>query len=144
MKAQQPSSRPRYPSDLTDQEWLLVAPILRQPTWYPNLQKPQHTARELLNAVLYRTRTGVAWRSLPHEFPPWSTVFKWYLRWTRDGHLDRLHDRLRGQVRRAEGRQTNPTAGILDSQSVKCTDVGGPTGFDAGKKGKRPQTASAR
>jgi putative transposase len=144
VKTQNPPARRRYPSDLTDDEWALVESELSDPQWYPNLQKPQHPPREFLNAILYRTRTGVSWRSLPHDFPPWSTVFKWYMRWSRDGDLDRMHDRLRERVRQAEGRQSAPTAAILDSQSVKCTDVGGPTGFDAGKKGKRSQAASAR
>jgi len=87
-----------------------------------------------MDAIRYRTRTGTAWRLLPHDFPPWSTVFKCYQRWTREGVLDAIHDTLRRTVRRAAGREPEPTAAILDSQSVKSTDVGGPKGFDAGNK----------
>jgi putative transposase len=129
---------------LSDEEWLLIEPEIPPPVWFENLQEPLHTPRELLNAIRYRTRTGVSWRSLPHDLPPWSTVFKWYQRWTQDGVLDAIHDSLRRRVRVAEGREPEPTAAILDSQSVKSTDVGGPCGFDAGKKGEGTQAASAR
>jgi putative transposase len=133
------SARQQYPSDLTDVEWSLIKDDVRGPVWFPPLQKPVHTARELLNAIRYRTRTGVAWRSLPREFGPWSSVFKWYQKWNEDGTIDALHDKLRRMVRVAEGREPEPTAAILDSQSIKSTDVGGPRGFDAGKKGKGAQ-----
>ena len=139
MSEQAQATRRSYPSDLTDAEWSLIEAEVPGPVWLPPLQQPRHTARELLNAIRYRTRTGVAWRLLPREFGPWSTVFKWYQRWTRDGTLEALHDKLRRMVRVAEGREPGPTAAILDSQSVKSTDVGGPRGFDAGKKGQGPQ-----
>src|ERR1700677_2300518 len=133
-----------YPSDLTDAEWELLSDLVPPPVWHTNLQEPLHTPRVMLNAIRYRTRTGVAWRSLPHDFPPWSTVFKVYQKWTRSGVLDALHDELRRRVRVAEGRHEEPTAGSLDSQSVKSTDVGGERGFDAGKKGRGPQATPAR
>jgi putative transposase len=137
-------NRREYPSDLLDDEWSLIEADVPPPVWFENLQEPRHTARELLNAIRYRTRTGVSWRSLPHDFPPWSTVFKWYQRWTCDGTLDTIHDKLRRMVRVAEGRNPEPTAAILDSQSIKSTDVGGPRGFDAGKKGERTQAPRRR
>ncbi len=137
------TERREYPSDLSDAEWSLIEAEVPSPVWFKNLQEPLHTPRELLNAIRYRTRTGVSWRSLPHDLPPWSTAFKWYQRWTNDGVLDAIHDSLRRRVRVAEGRGPEPTAAILDSQSVKSTDVGGPCGFDAGKKGQRTQAASA-
>jgi len=133
-----------YPSDVTDAEWVLIEDEIPPPVWFWPLQEPLHTPRELLNAVRYRTRTGVAWRSLPHDLPPWSTVFKWYQRWTEDGVLEAVHDKLRRMVRVAEGREPEPTAAILDSQSIKSTDVGGPCGFDAGKKGEGSQAARGR
>ena len=136
-------SRRSYPSDVTDAEWELVAPLIPAPIWLPNLQEPKHHPREFLDAIRYRTRTGTAWRLLPHDFPPWSTVFKTYQRWTREGVLDAIHNALRRAVRVAAGREPEPTAAILDSQSVKSTDVGGPTGFDAGKKGEGTQAPSS-
>lgn len=133
---QQPrlENRRRYPSDLTDAEWELLERVIPAPEWFPNLQEPMHSAREMLNAIRYRTRTGVAWRQLPHDFPPWSTVFKTFQKWNREGVIEAAHDELRRRVRAAEGRGEQPTAAILDSQSVKSTDVGGVRGFDAGKR----------
>lgn len=139
-----PKGRPRYPSDLTDEEWARIEHLIPQPVWVENLQEPLHDAREMLNAVRYRTRTGVAWRSLPHDFPPWQTVARRYYTWRDHGVIDTLHEALRDEVRKAEGRSRDPTAAILDSQSVKSTDVGGPCGFDAGKKGKGTKAAPAR
>ncbi len=144
MDSQVEERRRVYPSDLTDQEWSLIGPDVPPPVWFEPLQEPLHTPRELLNAIRYRTRTGCSWRSLPHDLPPWSTVFKWYQRWTEDGTLEAVHDNLRRRVRVAEGRAPEPTAAILDSQSIKSTDVGGPRGFDAGKKGERPQATRRR
>jgi transposase len=128
------NDRRLYPSDLTNDEWQILEQLVPAPATFPNLQTPQHTARELLNAIRYRTRTGVSWRQLPHDFPPWSTVFKAFQKWNRTGVIDAAHDELRRRVRRAEGRTEDPTAAILDSQSIKSTDVGGLRGFDAGKR----------
>ena len=141
--AKQPT-RTGYPSDITDDEWALVAHLVPEPVWIPNLQEPVHSSREMLNAIRYRTRTGCAWRLLPKDFPPWSSVLKRYLHWRDHGICEAIHDGLRGMVRVAEGRAPQPTAGILDSQSVKSTDVGGPTGFDAGKKGQRSKASHRR
>lgn len=134
MPRSRPEGRPRYPSDVTDEEWAIVCPLIPEPAWFPNLQEPRHTAREMLNAIRYRTRTGVSWRQLPRDFPPYSTVFKTYQKWTRDGVLDATHSELRRQVRASEGHREEPSASILDSQSIKSTDVGGVRGFDAGKR----------
>ena len=136
MAAATPKFRRSYPSDLTDEQWALIEHLVPEPIFLPNLQEPVHQAREMMNAIRYRTRTGTAWRSLPHDFPPWSTVMKRYLHWRDNGVFERVHDALRTMVRVAEGRNAEPTAGLLDSQSVKSTDVGGPRGFDAGKKVK--------
>lgn len=127
-------NRRSYPSDLTDEEWNIIADMIPVPFWQPTLQEPLHHPREMVNAIRYRTRTGCAWRLLPHDFPPWQTVQKCFYRWRDDGTIDRIHDSLRSQVRVAEGRNSEPTAGVIDSQSVKSSGNGGPGGFDGGKK----------
>jgi putative transposase len=126
--------RKSYPSDLTDEEWDIIADMIPVPFWLPNLQEPLHHPREMLDAIRYRTRTGCAWRSLPHDFPPWRTTSKCMYRWIEDGTIDSIHQALVGQVRVAEGRDLEPTAASIDSQSVKSSGNGGPGGFDGGKK----------
>jgi transposase len=127
-------NRQSYPSDLTDEEWAIVADMIPVPFWLPPLQEPLHHPREMLDAIRYRTRTGCSWRSLPHDFPPWRTVSKCMYRWIADGTIERIHDALVRQVRVEEGRRPEPTAGCIDSQSVKSSGNGGPGGFDGGKK----------
>jgi putative transposase len=98
----------------------------------------------VVNAILYLVRNGCTWRSLPHDLPPYRIVFHYFREWQRDGTWERLHSKLRERVRRQEGKSPKPSAAILDSQSVKTTEQGGPRGYDAGKKSRRPQTASRR
>jgi transposase len=128
------STTRRYPSDLTDAQWALIDPLLSA---VRGGGRPEaHPRREIVNAILYLLRTGCSWRQLPRDLPPWGTVYWHFRRWREDGSLDALHDALREQVRRAEGREAEPSAAIVDAQSIKGADtVGGSSrGYDAGKK----------
>src|SRR3954447_15530180 len=129
--------RTQYPTDLTDRQWRLIEPYVPRPK--PGGRPARYTRREVVNAILYQTRNGCVWRALPHDLPPYRTVFHYFPAWQRDGTWDRLHDRLRADVRRAAGKKPKPSAAIVDSQSVKTTEQGGPKGADAGKKSRRPQ-----
>jgi transposase len=127
----------RYPSDLTDRQWELIEPLLPEPPAGPAGRPAEHSKREIVNAILYMARAGCSWRMLPKDFPPWQTVYRYFRSWREDGTLDRVHDALREQVRvKQEGRDPDPSAGIVDSQSVKGADtVSKDTrGYDAGKK----------
>jgi transposase len=133
------SSRRPYRTDLSDARSPLIEPLLSE--WRAGrvglgIFKPQHDLREIVNAILYINRTGAPWDLLPHDFPSHKTVYDYYAKWQKEGITERIHDALRGQVRKAAGRDEQPTAVILDSQSVK-TSANVPEesqGIDAGKK----------
>jgi transposase len=127
-------SRPAYPTDLTDAQWSLIEPILPPPNL--NGRHEKHPRREIVNAIFYVLRTGCAWRQLPHDLPPWQTVYWHFRRWRDDGTVAALHAALRDRLRDAVGRDPAASAGIVDAQSVKGADTVGAAsrGYDAGKK----------
>ncbi|RZJ07651.1 MAG: IS5 family transposase [Acidovorax sp.] len=127
-------SRTPYPSDLTDEQWALIEPFVGAVGGGPKEQV--HPRREVVNAILYVTRTGVQWRFLPHDLPDWQSVYHYFRLWKKDGTWKRVHDALRGKVRQAEGRVLAPTAGIMDSQSVKASEEADSRDYDAGKQVK--------
>ena len=112
-----------YPSDLTDAQWQVIAPHL--PPAAPGRRgRPRvWPLRVITDAILYVDRAGCAWRYLPSDYPPWRTVYGYFATWRDDGTLARLHDALRAQVRAADGRDAEPTAAIIDSQSVRAADT---------------------
>lgn len=122
----------RYGSDLTDAEWALLARFL--PAQAPRGRKRAWPMREIVNAISYILRGGVAWRLLPTGFPPWRTVYRWFARFRDDGTWETINHHLVMWDRERVGREASPTAAVIDSQSVKTTESGGVRGFDAGKK----------
>ena len=124
--------RKAYSTDLTDAQWQLLEPLV--PAAKAGGRPARYERREIVNALFYVIKNGCTWRNLPHDLPPWSLVHYYFWHWKQDGTWQTLHDQLRQQMRVKLGRDPQPTAAVLDSQSVKTTEKGGHAAMTATRK----------
>ena len=115
-------SRKAYPTDLNDKEWAVIEPYVPKPK--TGGRPAEHSRREIINAIAYVLRSGCAWRLMPHDLPPWSTVYDYFRQWRIDGTWERINTALREKLRTTIGREAEPSAAINDSQTVKTTEKG--------------------
>jgi transposase len=138
--ARRPRALERYPSDLTDQEWAILEPLL--PPAKPGGRPRTTDLREVVNAISYVNRTGCQWRALPKDFPPWPTVWTYFRKFRNDGTWQRIHTALREQARVKGGREPTPSAAIIDSQSVKTSQKGGGAAMMAARRSRGASATS--
>jgi putative transposase len=119
----QKEKRHKYPTDLTDAQWKIISSLIPPPK--PGGRPRTTDVREVINGILYLLKSGCQWRLLPGDFPNWPIVYYYFKTWKKDGTWKKIHDAVRGKLRRSAGKKTQPTAGIIDSQSSKTTEKGG-------------------
>src|SRR5215470_16787455 len=127
------SERKAYPSDLTEAEWEILEPLI--PALCPDAAHVKYTRREIVNGILYVLRSGCPWRMVPHDLPAWGTLYDYFRTWRNDGTWDKVQKSLLKRMRQKQGRDCEPSAAVIDSQSIKTSAVrGGIKGVDMGKK----------
>jgi putative transposase len=126
--------RKAYPTDLNDKEWGVIEPYVPKPK--TGGRPAEHSRREIINAIAYILRSGCAWRLMPHDLPPWSTVYDYFRQWRIDGTWERINTALREKLRITIGREAEPSAAIIDSQTVKTTEKGGHEDTTQARKSK--------